>query len=279
MKSEAFAAERDAGKNRRSWTSHMTPGAYEMRPCPGVPWTHLEEAALAGFFSDGEVAGFQEAGPQAAGLAAQALQEQFTVRRDSAIQPTMAGYALFGAHPEALRPAWRVTALRLIGTESPVLAVERLDTEGAAPQAIEQVRAFVQRHLGAEQEAGGKRPDGPRLPLAAAMEAVANAVAHRDYAAPSQVFVRLYDDRLEVQNPGGPLPGLTLEQLLAGGESCPRNPIIAGVLRRMGFMAPVGRGLVLIREEMARVGAPAPEFDADAHYFRVTLRARQAGPG
>jgi ATP-dependent DNA helicase RecG len=279
MKSETFAAERDTGGNHRAWISHATPGAYEMRPCPGVPWTHLEEAALAGFFSDREAAGFQEAGSQGAAVAAQALQERFTVRRDSAIQPTMAGYALFGAHPEALRPAWRVTALRLIGTEPPVLAVERLDTEGAAPQAIEEVRAFLQRHLGAEQEAGGKGPNGPRLPLAAAMEAVANAVAHRDYAAPSQVFVRLYDDRLEVQNPGGLLSGLTVEQLLAGGESCPRNPIIAGALHRMGFMAPAGRGLALIREEMAGVGAPAPEFDADAHHFRVTLHVRAPAAG
>ena len=39
----------------------------------------------------------------------------------------------------------------------------------------------------------------PEYPLTATHEAVANAVAHRDYAAPTQVFVRLYDNRLEIQ--------------------------------------------------------------------------------
>ena len=87
--------------------------------------------------------------------------------------------------------------------------------------------------------------DVPEYPLEVVDEAVANAVAHRDDAVPAQVFVRLYDNRLEIQNPGGLLPGLTLEQVLAGGESRRRNPVIAEVLRQMGTAAPVttvGRG-------------------------------------
>ena len=77
--------------------------------------------------------------------------------------------------------------------------------------------------------------DVPEYPLTAAHEAVANAVAHRDYATATQVFVRLYDNRLEIQNPGGLLPGVTLEQLLVGGESRRRNPVIAEVLRPLCF--------------------------------------------
>ena len=116
--------------------------------------------------------------------------------------------------------------------------------------------------------------DVPEYPLAAAHEAVANAVAHREYVAPSQVFVRMYDNRLEIQNPGGLLPGLTLAQVLAGGQSRRRNPIIAEVLRQMGKMTTVGRGLALIRQEMARLGSPSPEFASDAQSFRVTLPSR-----
>lgn len=273
MDAKTVASQPAAGEDRQSWTSHETPGAYEMRPCPGAPWTRLEEAALAGFFARSEAAGGEGSQP-AAGAAALARQEKFIVRRDGAIHETVAGYALFGAHPEALRPGWQVIALRLVGTEAPALVVDRLDTDGPAPQAIEQVQAFLQRHLG-----GGAGHQAPGLPLAAAMEAVANAVAHRDYAAPSQVFVRLYDDRLEVESPGGLLPGLTPEGLRTGGETYPRNPIIAGALRRMGVMAPAGRGLALMRDEMARLGAPSPELDADAHHFRVTLRARAASGG
>ena len=111
-------------------------------------------------------------------------------------------------------------------------------------------------------------------PLAAAHEAVANAVAHRDYAAPAQVFVRLYDDRLEIRNPGGLLPGLTLDQVLAGGESRRRNPVIAGARRQMGKTTTVGRGLALIHQEIANLGSPPPEFVSDGQHFRVTLPSR-----
>ena len=116
--------------------------------------------------------------------------------------------------------------------------------------------------------------DVPEYPLAATHEAVANAVAHRDYAAPSPVFVRLYDDRLEIQNPGGLLPGMTLQQALAGGESRRRNPVIAEALRQMGKMTTVGRGLALIRQEMETLGSPAPVFESDTLHFRVTLPSR-----
>jgi ATP-dependent DNA helicase RecG len=257
MNAQMVGFQPGTGESRESWTSHQTPGAYEMRPCPGAPWTRLDEAALQAYFSADEAA-----------IASLARQAMFIVRRDGALQPTVAGYALFGVHPELRCPAWRVTAMRLVGTGAPALVVDRLDTEGPAPQAIEQVKAFLQRHLDSEKrQAGG-------LSLPAAMEAVANALAHRDYAAPVPVFVRLYDDRLEVENPGGLLPGLAAEQPALVGHSNPRNPIIAGALRRMGFMATEGQGLALIHTEMAREGAPPPEVDADVRHFQVALRAR-----
>jgi predicted HTH transcriptional regulator len=53
--------------------------------------------------------------------------------------------------------------------------------------------------------------------------------------------------------------------------------MIAEVLRQMGTAAPVttaGRGLVLIRQEMAGLGSPRPEFLSDGQHFRVTLPSR-----
>jgi ATP-dependent DNA helicase RecG len=271
MDANTTAAQIAAGESRRSWTSHETPGAYEMRPCPGAPWTVLDEEALSAYCAAFAVGAYEEPGRD---LTVLVIREGFNVRRDSANQPTVAGYALFGVHPEILRPAWRVVAENLTGLERPVRSggTDRLETEGPAPQAIAQVEAFLWRNLrlGRPEE-----EEAPEYPLAALLEAIANAVAHRDYAAASQVFVRLYDDRLEIQSPGGLLPGVTLEQLLAGGESRPRNPVIAGALRRMGLMAETGRGLALIREEMARLGSPPPEFAADVHSFRVTLPNRR----
>jgi predicted HTH transcriptional regulator len=251
---------------------------YEASLCPSATWADLDEAALRKYFSARAPGVLEQPGLTLEALAAG---QTFAARkgRDADIVPTVAGCALFGSHPEWLQPTWRVTALRLSGTEITAPIVDRLDTEGPALRAIEQAEAFLRRNLRVarllvDRGTHFEEQDVPEYPLAAAHEAVANAVAHRDYAAPSQVFVRLYDNRLEIQNPGGLLPGLTLEQVLAGGESRRRNPVIAEVLRQMGKMTTVGRGLALIRQEMAGLGSPPPEFASDGQHFRVTLPSR-----
>jgi predicted HTH transcriptional regulator len=257
-------------------TLRETPEAYEALPCPGATWVNLDESALRKYFVARAPGVLDQPGMT---LEALACGQKFAARRGADVVPTVAGCALFGAHPEWLQPAWRVTALRFSGTEITAPIVDRLDTEGPALRAIEQAEAFLRRNLRVarllvDRGTHFEEQDVPEYPLAAAHEAVANAVAHRDYAAPAQVFVRLYDDRLEIQNPGGLLPGLTLERVLAGGESRRRNPVIAEVLRQMGKMTTVGRGLMLIRQEMAGLGSPAPEFHSDAQHFRVTLPSR-----
>jgi len=258
-----------------------TPEAYEASPCPGATWANLDEAALRKYFSARAPGALDQPGLT---LEALAVGQKFAARKGPGadIAPTVAGCALFASHPEWLQPTWRVTALRFSGAEITAPIVDRLDTEGPALRAIEQTEAFLRRNLRVarllvDRGTHFEEQDVPEYPLAAAHEAVANAVAHRDYAAPAQVFVRLYDNRLEIQNPGGLLPGLRLEQVLAGGESRRRNPVIAEVLRQMGKMTTVGRGLALIRQEMASLGSPPPEFASDGQHFQVALPSRHAG--
>lgn len=277
---------RASAEEIRLLTLRETPEAYEATPCPSATWANLDEAALKKYFSARAPGVLEQPGIT---LEAMAVGQKFAARtgrgadpQDAArVVPTVAGCALFGSHPEWLQPAWRVTALRFSGTEITAPIVDRLDTEGPALRAIEQAEAFLRRNLRVarllvDRGTHFEEQDVPEYPLVAAHEAVANAVAHRDYAAPAQVFVRLYEDRLEIQNPGSLLPGLTLEQVLAGGESRRRNPVIAEVLRQMGKMTTVGRGLVLIRQEMAGLGSPPPEFASDGQHFRVTLPSRHA---
>lgn len=269
---------RASAEEIRFLTLRETPEAYEASPCPGANWADLDDAALRKYFAARAPGVLEQDGLTLEMLASG---QKLAIRRGAEIVPTVAGCALFGSHPEWLQPTWRVTALRFSGSEITAPIVDRVDTVGPALRAIEQAEAFVRRNLRVarllvDRSTHFEEQDVPEYPLAAAHEAVANAVAHRDYSAPAQVFVRLYDDRLEIQNPGGLLPGLTLEQVLTGGESRRRNPVIAEVLRQMGKMTTVGRGLVLIRQEMAALGSPDPEFASDAQSFRVTLPSRHA---
>jgi len=267
---------RAGGEEIRLLTLRETPEAFEVSPCPGAVWGQLDETALRKYFSARSPGALEDLGLTLASLA---VGQRFAVRQGDVAVPTVAGCVLFGARPEWQQPTWRVTALRFSGTEITDPIVDRLDSAGPALRAIEQAEAFLRRNLRVarllvDRGTHFEEQDVPEYPLAAAHEAVANAVAHRDYAAPSQVFVRIYDNRLEIQNPGGLLPGLTLAQVLVGGQSRRRNPIIAEILRQMGKMTTVGRGLALIRQEMVSLGSPPPEFHNDDQSFRVTLRSR-----
>jgi ATP-dependent DNA helicase RecG len=267
---------RASAEEIRSLTLRETPDVYEATACPGATWSDLDEAALRKFFSARAPGALEQPGLT---LETLAVGQKYALRRADAVTPTVAGCVLFGLHPEWLQPTWRVTALRFSGNDIASPIVDRMDSEGPALRAIEQAEAFLRRNLRVarllvDRGTHFEEQDVPEYPLAAAHEAVANAVAHRDYAMPAQVYVRLYEDRLEIQNPGGLLPGLTLEQVLAGGESLRRNPVIAEVLRQMGKMTTVGRGLVLIRQEMAALGSPPPEFHSDGLHFRVILPSR-----
>jgi len=68
-------------------------------------------------------------------------------------------------------------------------------------------------------------------PLKAIREALANALAHRDYKTTSSIQIRIFDDRLEIWNPGCLPPGLTIEKLKIKHDSVPRNPLISIVFQ------------------------------------------------
>jgi ATP-dependent DNA helicase RecG len=85
----------------------------------------------------------------------------------------------------------------------------------------------------------------------------------------------MFDDRLEVFNPGGLMPGVTLEELERMEVVPPRrNPLLVRVLREWGVVEEVGRGLMRIRREMQEHGSGEPVFCADRRSFTVILPAR-----
>jgi len=82
------------------------------------------------------------------------------------------------------------------------------------PTAVDEVIAFVQRNTRRAILVTGIRNEGvPEIPLIALREAVINAVVHADYGQHgSPLRVAVFSDRLEIENPGGLPPGLTLDE-------------------------------------------------------------------
>src|SRR5206468_11211615 len=109
--------------------------------------------------------------------------------------------------------AW-IQAGRFHGTDKSRIA-DRTDIHSHPVQAVEEAIAFVQKHAlhGAEIGAVCRR-ERWSLPPVAVREAVVNAVVHADYAQRgAPVRLAVFDDRLDVENPGLLPFGLTPEDL------------------------------------------------------------------
>jgi ATP-dependent DNA helicase RecG len=134
-------------------------------------------------------------------------------RDGDAYKPTLAGLLMFGKYPQEFFPQLMITFLQYYGTteaEQTPRGERFMDNqrfEGPIPEMIDRTELYV---LGAMRKAslieGTFRRDIPEYPRRALREAIANAVAHRDYSSyvkGSYIQIRMFADRLEVQSPGG----------------------------------------------------------------------------
>ncbi len=99
-------------------------------------------------------------------------------------------------------------------------------------------------------------------------EAIVNALCHRNYAAAGTIQVRIYDDRLEVWNPGVLPPGLSIESLSREHPSRPRNPRLAQALYRARLIEHWGTG-TLRMIQAAKDRELRLEFGQDGGVFMV----------
>lgn len=119
---------------------------------------------------------------------------------------------------------------------------------------------------------GTKRAEEFEYPPRALREILVNAASHRDYSSTSPIYVRVYDDKLEVENPGG-LMELEIEDLKKPHRSVLRNPRIGEVLYYLGYIEKWGVGTLMVLEECIKNGNGEPTFSTDGT-FKVTLRSK-----
>ena len=150
-----------------------------------------------------------------------------------------------------------------------ILDIKELDS--GIVENIDNAIVFLKRHLNLRYEIKEvQRKNILEMPERALWEAVVNAVCHRDYfEIGARVTVEIYDDRVEITNPGGIPKGIT--NVNFGTISVARNPIIASLLHRIHYIERMGTGITRMRQAMEKAGLEAPVFSIDG-YFRVTFK-------
>jgi len=183
-----------------------------------------------------------------------------------------AGVLFFARDVRHFFPQAYVTCLLAKGREKADI-LDRKDFCGGVVSDIEESLRFIERNTRTAYRIEKlRREEVPEYPMRALREAITNAVMHRDYfEAGANVFVEIYDDRIEVSNPGGLPKGLTPAEL--GTRSVRRNPLIADLLHRIAFIEKAGTGIRRMREDAKKNGCPEPTFGANG-FFTATFRPR-----
>jgi ATP-dependent DNA helicase RecG len=194
--------------------------------------------------------------------------------------PNKACALLFGKDPSSEIPGCRIRFLRFDGKDEgfgeKYNAIKDQWIEGNIPSQLVRAEAVIEgqlrefSHLGRE----GKFVTSPEYPKPAWYEAVVNAVCHRSYNLKTiPVFIRMFDDRLEVESPGGFLPFVTPDNIYDCHH--PRNPDLMNALYFLDYVKCAHEGTRRMRETMQELELPAPIFRESqiSHVvFKVTLK-------
>lgn len=117
---------------------------------------------------------------------------------------------------------------------------------------------------------GMQRVEKGEYPVAALREMLLNALVHRTYMG-SMIQLRVYDNKLTLWNEGNLPEGMELESLKRHHISRPRNPIIADICFKAGYIDSWGRGTLKIINSCKEAGLPEPTITTLDGGILVTL--------
>lgn len=194
--------------------------------------------------------------------------------------PNIACALLFAKDPKLSIPGSEIRFQRYEGTTR--LTGERRNVikdvkiEGRVPDIIAEADIVINSQIRDFSRLGpkGKFFTAPEYPRAAWYEALVNACVHRSYNLKNMnVFVRMFDDRIEIESPGAFPPLVTPENIYEIHHR--RNYFLMDAMFYMDLVKCENEGTRRMRDEMRAMELPDPEFaqkEIGNAIVRVTLR-------
>ena len=236
----------------------------DIRIVPRATLADLDQNALAKYMIL-----LKEGKPNLAKLSDEKIYELMSIT--SAGAATLSSVLLFSPYPQAYFPQLCITAIVVPGNEigevdkDGARFLDNVRIEGPIPLMLENALQFVKRnmrHKTIVNPETGKREDKTDYPLTAIREAILNALVHRDYSMHTEgmpIQLIMYEDRLELRNPGGIYGRMSIDQL-GKVQADTRNPVLASALEVLGITENRYSGIPTIRREMQAYNLLPAEF-------------------
>ncbi len=196
--------------------------------------------------------------------------------------PSLSALLAFAPYPQAYFPQLCITAVRIAGTQIGDVGVngerfiDNKRIEGNIANVLEGAIRFVRSNMKIGtyiDEVTGRNLERTEYPMVAIREALLNAIVHRDYSIHTEgtpVQVLMFDDRIEILNPGGLYGRITIDQL-GKQRTDTRNPVLATMLETMNITENRYSGIPVMRKECTECGLEEPLFSDNRGNFCVTF--------
>lgn len=199
---------------------------------------------------------------------------------EGVLRPTVAGLLAFGRYPQEFLPQLLITFVQYYGTTTQEKAPggERfLDNQKFEGRIIEMLDDAEAHIVSAMQKRslidGTQRRDILEYPREALREALANAVAHRDYSQyvrNDKIQIEMFADRLEIKSPGGLFGKVTEDNIEE--EDSTRNARLMQILEDTRIVENRGSGIDAMIAALREANMAPPTFKDERTSFVVTFR-------
>ena len=174
--------------------------------------------------------------------------------------PTHAGILFFGKYPQRFFQNAQLRVVRFKGISVTHPVINRLDCSGALWEMVDAAEEFIRKNirlLSLRTSRSFQRDDKFEYPLDALREAIINALIHRDYQATADVRVFIFDNRVEVINPGTFPEGVNPDK----PTHKPVNPILSRFMYDIGFIERYGSGIRMMKRLSKEWGNKEPRYE------------------
>ena len=214
--------------------------------------------------------------PETTGSDISTILEKLEVLENGVLKNAAA--VLFAKKKLAHYPQNLLRLARFKGTDKTVF-IDNQRVHGNLFQLLDAAMSFIFKHLSLSGTTDTlEREEHLEIPYKAIREAVINALCHRSYRdAGGSVAIAIYDDRVEIENPGSFPSGWDMKRIKSEHGSKPRNPLIADTLYIRKVLESWGRGINLMIEECQKSGLPEPEYQIAVDEVKLIFRHKVTG--
>ena len=168
---------------------------------------------------------------------------------------------------------FRLRLARFFGTDKNEF-IDNQQAEGNFFELLDAGMAFFFKHLSLSGKISSlMREEHLEIPHTALREALINALCHRQWERHNlTIGIAIYDDRIEISNPGIFPPEITPENIKLPHDSYPYNPTLAKVLYKTTFLENWGSGAKRIIKACRDQNVPEPEWSINGSFVTVTFQ-------